>query len=300
MLTAVHEHPTPSDWPVPTACPVCTAPLAAVCRCAAPAPDGCGCVVGCGECGHRVRVRPEPALVGGAHYDATYHTHRKTEGTVEFPQKAHTFRLHLDALRRLRPRLRGLTMLDVGCATGDFLVAAAREGIAGRGVELSAFAAARAGGRGLTVRRGTIEDVDDGPFDVVHASHVLEHVPDVLAFARRVATLLAPRGLAIIEVPNEFDDVLSTLRRRAGRDADGRPGSPHLHFFSAASFARLFAAAGLVERAAFTYSHPRQPADALSLAARLRWVHAPNLLLAAGDATGRGRNLVLVTERVDV
>lgn len=295
MLTAADPRRAASGWSAVGTCPVCARASADACSCATA--DSCGCVAQCAACGHRWRLRPEAALVEGTAYGAAYHTNRKTEGNTGFAEKAHTFSLHLGAIRRARPDMAGLRLLDVGSATGDFLMAARRADLDGRGIELSSFAAARAVARGLAVRCGTIEDVDDGPYDLVHASHVLEHVPDATAFARRVFELLRPGGLAMIEVPNEFDDVVSSLRRVAGRDDGRRPGSPHLHFFSAASLRRVFTAVGFSERDFFTYSHRRHAPRTFTASARLRHVAAVNALMVIGDACGRGRNLVLLLER---
>lgn len=44
--------------------------------------------------------------------------------------------------------------------------------------------------------------VDDGPFDWVVASHVLEHVPDVASWLRDVSSILAPDGRVVLVLPD--------------------------------------------------------------------------------------------------
>jgi SAM-dependent methyltransferase len=94
--------------------------------------------------------------------------------------------------------------LDVGCGSGGSLAVAQALGWRVAGIEMDAAAAALA-------RRFTDElHVGDiltarfapGRFDVVTAFHVLEHVPDPIAVARRMLEWLAPGGLLIVEVPN--------------------------------------------------------------------------------------------------
>jgi SAM-dependent methyltransferase len=94
--------------------------------------------------------------------------------------------------------------LDVGCGSGGALGVARALGWRVAGIETDEVAAARA-------RRFTDElhvgDVLSAPFapgrfDVVSAFHVLEHVPDPVAVARRMLEWLAPGGLLIVEVPN--------------------------------------------------------------------------------------------------
>ena len=295
--TAARHCPALPRWLDDHRCPVCDHSTNDACTCTSDADDGCGCVAHCTVCGHRWRLRPPAALLEGSHYGADYHTHRKVEGRAGFALKEDTFLRHLATFRRWCGDLTGRRLLDVGCATGDFLVAARRVGADVHGIELSSFAAARASERGVPVRCGRIDDVDEGPYDLLHSSHVLEHVPDVGSFAARAFELVRPGGLALIEVPNEFDDALSTTRRAAGLDDERRAGSPHLHYFTAASLRRLFEHVGFVERELFTYSHRRPAEPALAIAARLRHVMAANALLTIGDAVGRGRNLVLLVGR---
>ena len=47
----------------------------------------------------------------------------------------------------------------------------------------------------------TDTDLPDESYDVVYASHVLEHIPDDLAAARTVRRLLRPGGFAVLPVP---------------------------------------------------------------------------------------------------
>lgn len=73
--------------------------------------------------------------------------------------------------------------------------------------------------------------------DVIHANNVLAHVPDLPGFARGLATLLTPNGVAIIEVPyvkdlidhREFDTIYHE----------------HLSYFSLTAIDRLCAGHGL-------------------------------------------------------
>jgi SAM-dependent methyltransferase len=94
--------------------------------------------------------------------------------------------------------------LDVGCGSGGSLAVARALGWRIAGIEMDEAAAALA-------RRYTEElhvgDILTAPFpsarfDVVTAFHVLEHVPDPVAVARRMLDWLAPGGLLIVEVPN--------------------------------------------------------------------------------------------------
>jgi SAM-dependent methyltransferase len=48
---------------------------------------------------------------------------------------------------------------------------------------------------------------DDGPFDVVLLSHVLEHFTDPVGLLDRAAKALTPGGVLVIEVPNDVDDI---------------------------------------------------------------------------------------------
>lgn len=84
-------------------------------------------------------------------------------------------------------------------------------------------------------------------FDAVHCAQVLEHVLEPEACVARIAELVAPGGVAFIEVPNDFNVLQETARARLGKPAWWVAPDHHLNYFDAASLSALLARHGLVE-----------------------------------------------------
>lgn len=123
-------------------------------------------------------------------------------------------------------------LLDVGCATGDFLSEMRLvPGWTVYGVELNAGAAKYARERvGLDVFHGSLSDVTAsiGGYDVITLWNVLEHLPDPIQSLRQIRGLLNDNGLLVIQTPNQ--DSLDA--RLFGRHWIGYEIPRHLCVFS--------------------------------------------------------------------
>lgn len=108
------------------------------------------------------------------------------------------------------PCLEGLEVLDIGCGGGLVAEPLTRLGAMVTGIdpgpETIAAAKAHAAGAGLTIRYETATAealVDQGRhYDAVLLLEVVEHVPDVPAFLKRLAPLVADGGIMILSTLN--------------------------------------------------------------------------------------------------
>jgi SAM-dependent methyltransferase len=168
---------------------------------------GCGLV--------RLNPRPDVTELDRIYPPEYYAYHLVAEGhdgsAPSLGQRLKTFmyQRRLEALLRRLGKPGAIRLLDIGCADGRLLdwYKGSRQG--GRletyGIEMSAEAAEAARRRGHQVVTGRFEldtELPTGHFDLILASHVIEHVADPVAFARRAAELLAPGGLFVVATPN--------------------------------------------------------------------------------------------------
>jgi SAM-dependent methyltransferase len=149
---------------------------------------------------------------------------------------------HVEALVSRAALPAPASVAEVGCGDGAVLAELARRGLGTRhvGYEISAS------GVELAARRPEIAEahvfdglhlpVPDGHYDLVFATHVLEHVPDPEPL---VAELLRAARALVIEVPLEAN--LSAQRPAARRASEG---VGHLHHFDRARMRAMVTAAG--------------------------------------------------------
>ncbi len=148
----------------------------------------------------------------------------------------------------------GAAVLDIGCASGNLLLALRDErGCAGVGLELDPVAVAAARAKGLEVHRIDLahepldQHVANRRFDRVILADVLEHLADPASVLRAVPPLLSPGGQVLVSLPNptHFDVILAMSQDRFEYTQTGLLDATHLRFFTLASFGALALACGL-------------------------------------------------------
>jgi SAM-dependent methyltransferase len=160
----------------------------------------------------------------------------------------------LVSARRVLRRITGYRpsgrLLDIGCATGDFLSEAGRH-FQTEGLELSDWAADIARARGLTVHRSNLADFKPGePYDLLTLWGVIEHFEQPVEEIRRMHGLLRGGGLACLWT----GDMASWPARLLGSRWWYIQGQ-HLQVFSHHSLRSAFAQAGFQEVWVGRYPH---------------------------------------------
>jgi 2-polyprenyl-3-methyl-5-hydroxy-6-metoxy-1,4-benzoquinol methylase len=207
-------------------------------------------IVRCCTCS-MICVHPFPAkeTLNALYQGETYFGPARMEGNVGYL----TDTIHRDpASKENRERLSQIlclrqrrgTLLDVGCAYGQFLRLARRAGWQPIGIELSQSAAKAAREEfGLHVMHGTLETatLSDETMDAVTVWEVIEHVPSPLDTLRHIFRLLKPGGVVALSTPNAG----SLRARQEGPDWYGYHLSrEHLLFFTAGTLARALETVG--------------------------------------------------------
>jgi len=196
-------------------------------------------VVACASCGlAALHPQPSPEELMAHYPDWLWKNEGATRAAIQ------KWRLNLAALARWHSPG---DLLDVGCATGEFLVAAARKGWRAHGLEISAAQVEVANAQIADLplenkgaaRAETCADFlawrSDERFDAVSFNHVLEHVPSPRTYLQKASRVLKPGGVLMISVPN-----WDSLSRRAFGPFWMHLDLPrHLFHFSPRSLHRL-------------------------------------------------------------
>jgi 2-polyprenyl-3-methyl-5-hydroxy-6-metoxy-1,4-benzoquinol methylase len=133
-------------------------------------------------------------------------------------------------------------VLDVGCATGNFLRLLKGRGWQVLGIEPNVEYSEYAREQGLDIFVGTLDEAQftDEAFHVITLFHTLEHLRNPLDSLLKVKRWLVPGGLCFIEVPN-----LNGLRRSMDKTYyQAHFQENHNYIFSPLTLKRMLEKAG--------------------------------------------------------
>ena len=125
--------------------------------------------------------------------------------------------------------------LDIGCASGVFLLGMESRGWQVQGTDISKTAVDHCRAQGLQVDKGTLESIHypDNSFDFIIMNHVIEHVPNPSSTLKEIYRILKPNGCLFIKTPC-CDSIPSFL---AGTNWFMDPD--HIYFFSKNTLCKL-------------------------------------------------------------
>jgi len=206
-------------------------------------------VARCEECGHGyVWPVPSAEFLEAIYRDPTYYQgSAESVGFHDYeslePARNRMFARHLAKIEAEVARGR---ILDVGCATGDFLKVARSRGWKVLGADPSAARAqVEAAGIDLVGTNVQDADVEEGSLDAITFWDVLEHVTDPLADLSRAQQLLRRGGVLALTVP----DGANFLARVSGRRWFGyKTAGEHLQFFTRRSLGMALRSAAIAVR----------------------------------------------------
>jgi SAM-dependent methyltransferase len=134
----------------------------------------------------------------------------------------------------------GQRALDLGCGTGDFTAELARAGVDAVGADIAHAAITRASRLhpGVDFQVVPLDGplpFEDGAFELVWASEVIEHVADTAAWLSEIRRVLVPGGRLALTTPSHGR--LPVFVR--GVDRFSEPLGDHLHLYTRRSLSVL-------------------------------------------------------------
>jgi len=197
-------------------------------------------IVKCDYCGLLfVNPRPSPAEISIYYKSENYISHSTKQ--AGFLDKVYAFirkKNHIKKYKLIRSYKNSGSLIDIGCATGEFLDFFQKKGWDVTGVEPNEDARnfARNTYSLNVIDEKNIAELPEKKYDVVTMWHVLEHVHDLNERLNQIDRILKNDGIAVIAVPNPNSNDASFYKSFwAGYDLPR-----HLYHFSQKSITALF------------------------------------------------------------
>ncbi len=160
----------------------------------------------CPSCGFMFTwPRPETEKLPDYYKSLEYisHSNKRSDFQSRLYQLVRNYTLK-KKIKLIRRFTRGNQILDIGCATGEFLNQCKKQGYHTTGIEPDKNARESAiRNYGLSVKDTPhLSELPSSEFDVITMWHVLEHVEDFKQRMETVFRLLKPDGVAFVALPN--------------------------------------------------------------------------------------------------
>lgn len=135
--------------------------------------------------------------------------------------------------------------LDLGCGTGDFTAALVEHGARAIGAEVAeaALRRARSTHPGRDFRLVPIDGplpFENGSFELVWASEVIEHIADTARWLSEARRVLAPGGRLLLTTPSHGRLIVAL----GGIERYSEPLGDHLHLYTRRSLTETLAGCG--------------------------------------------------------
>jgi len=167
-------------------------------------------VVKCVNCG-LLRLYPIPDEI---EFSSIYENYAVKKSRILVEQNREVIYKH--KLQKLRKYCKGNRLLDIGAGLGTFVKCAIGENFDAIGIEYEEKQCQLAKELyNVDLINRKIEDIYKDliheEYDVINLHHVLEHVQSPMDILKVIKKLLAPGGIVLIEVPNQFSNIKKEL-----------------------------------------------------------------------------------------
>lgn len=204
-------------------------------------------IMRCNRCGlTQLDPLPSPEELAHLYADGYFEGVGGEVGYEEYAKQEREYMATFDNdVRRISEFVSSGTLLDVGCGFGYFVRRALEGGFDAYGVDLSAEgiceASKHAAGRFFRGTPVNVEQLSGRRFDVIFASHLIEHIPEPASFVADLVSRLEVGGILVFVTPN----IESLLAKVSGPRWVSFKIPEHVAYYTPSTLTNLVTGAGL-------------------------------------------------------